>query len=76
LVLYKKGMVYDDIIMEENPEMQEALRRLPSNHVYDRHFRHKYAIQLSILKNVLPKDQQTTDAQVSLFFFLLSLVLS
>eukprot|EP00160_Parvularia_atlantis_P016528 Unigene5284_Nuclearia_a/m.16229 Unigene5284_Nuclearia_a/g.16229 ORF Unigene5284_Nuclearia_a/g.16229 Unigene5284_Nuclearia_a/m.16229 type:complete len:125 (+) Unigene5284_Nuclearia_a:48-422(+) len=57
------GLKYDDILMEENPEMQEALRRLPSQLAYERHFRHKYAFQLSVTKAILPKEQQTPEDQ-------------
>ncbi|ORZ30658.1 cytochrome b-c1 complex subunit 7 [Catenaria anguillulae PL171] len=53
------GLKYDDIIMEESPVVQEALRRLPREVLADRTYRHRRAFQLSLSHSVLPKEQWT-----------------
>ena len=50
--------------MEERPEVQEAIRRLPEEEQYERLFRLKRALDLSMKKAVLPPDQWTTPEQV------------
>lgn len=54
----------DDLIMEEYPGVQEALRRLPVQEQFDREFRLKVAIDLSAKHQYLPKDLWTTDETV------------
>lgn len=41
----------------ETPDVTEALRRLPTKLVDERNFRHYRALHLSMLHQVLPKDQ-------------------
>jgi len=55
----KMGLKYDDLIVEERPDVQKALSRLTPRESYDRIFRHRVAIQQSILHRPLPKDQWT-----------------
>ena len=50
--------------MEERPEVEEAIRRLPEEEQYERLFRIKRALDLSMKKTVLPRDQWTTPEQV------------
>lgn len=60
LVGYRKiGLVYDDIIAEENGIVQKALERLPPRLTYDRMFRHRRAMQLSLSHSILPPEEQT-----------------
>jgi len=52
------GLYHDDVLYE-TPEVKEAIRRLPQ-HLYDeRNFRMIRALQLSMTKTILPKDQWT-----------------
>jgi len=54
-------MVADDLIMEEDPDMQEALKRLPQDVIDERNFRIKRALQLSMQHRILPEHMHTTD---------------
>ncbi|KAJ3407853.1 Cytochrome b-c1 complex subunit 7 [Chytridiales sp. JEL 0842] len=49
----KMGLRYDDLIPDETPIIQEALRRLPPRETQDRIFRFRRAIQLSSQQTVL-----------------------
>lgn len=51
---------FDDIIDEENPITQTALRRLDERESYDRVYRLLQASQLSLTAKILPKDQAMT----------------
>ncbi|PWN47108.1 14 kDa subunit of cytochrome bd ubiquinol oxidase [Violaceomyces palustris] len=53
------GLKYDDLIVEENPRVQKALKRLTERESYDRAYRLKQASHLSVLHRELPKDQWT-----------------
>ncbi|CAH0592641.1 unnamed protein product [Chrysodeixis includens] len=52
------GLLRDDCL-HENEDVTEALRRLPQNVVDERNFRMLRAIQLSMTKNILPKEEWT-----------------
>lgn len=54
------GLLYDDLIPEEGEMVQEALRRLTPAEYYERIFRFRRAINLSIKKEELPKEDWTT----------------
>jgi ubiquinol-cytochrome c reductase subunit 7 len=54
------GLVYDDLIPDEGELVQEALRRLTPDQYYERVFRFRRAINLSIKKEELPKEHWTT----------------
>ncbi|XP_072007562.1 cytochrome b-c1 complex subunit 7 [Engystomops pustulosus] len=54
----KLGLMRDDTIYE-NPDVQEAIRRLPPKVYDDRMFRIKRALDLDMKKSILPKDQWT-----------------
>jgi len=51
------GFKYDDLLVEERPDIQRALTRLSPREKYDRAFRLKRASQQSVLHAPLPKDQ-------------------
>ncbi|KZT28580.1 14 kDa subunit of cytochrome bd ubiquinol oxidase [Neolentinus lepideus HHB14362 ss-1] len=53
----KMGLKYDDLLVEENPEVQKALTRLTPREAYDRAYRFKVASLLSVNHKPLPKDQ-------------------
>ncbi|KAF8201480.1 cytochrome b-c1 complex subunit 7 [Pholiota molesta] len=53
----KYGFKYDDLLVEENPEVQRALGRLTPAEAYDRAYRIKRASQASVLHAPLPKEQ-------------------
>ncbi|KAF4529405.1 hypothetical protein B566_EDAN003498 [Ephemera danica] len=53
------GLHHDDCLDELNPDVKEALRRLPEHLVDERQFRMYRAFQLSLMKQILPKDQWT-----------------
>ncbi|KAG5639587.1 hypothetical protein H0H81_010789 [Sphagnurus paluster] len=51
------GFKYDDLLVEERPDVQRALGRLTTREKYDRAFRLKRASQASVLHAPLPKEQ-------------------
>ncbi|KAI0340635.1 ubiquinol-cytochrome-c reductase complex subunit 6 [Trametopsis cervina] len=53
------GLKYDDLLVEERPDVQRALGRLTQSETYDRSFRFKRASQASILHADLPPSQWT-----------------
>ncbi|KAI0336290.1 ubiquinol-cytochrome-c reductase complex subunit 6 [Cubamyces sp. BRFM 1775] len=55
----KVGLKYDDLLVEERPDVQRALERLTPREAYDRAYRFKRASHCSVLHDVLPKDQWT-----------------
>lgn len=58
---------YDDCLdIEETPVGQLALKRLEPKEAYDRVYRIRRAVQLSLQQKILPKEQWTTREQVSL----------
>ena len=54
------GLLYDDLIPDEGELVQEALRRLTPHEYYERIFRFRRAINLSLKKEELPKEEWTT----------------
>ncbi|KAI0807253.1 ubiquinol-cytochrome-c reductase complex subunit 6 [Fomes fomentarius] len=55
---YRKiGLKYDDLLVEERPDVERALERLTPREQYDRAFRFKRAFQCAILHDDLPKEQ-------------------
>ncbi|CAI4056768.1 hypothetical protein N7582_000699 [Saccharomyces uvarum] len=55
---YKKlGLRYDDLIAEENPIMQTALRRLPEDESYARSYRIIRAHQSELTHHLLPRNE-------------------
>lgn len=50
--------------MEEEAEVAEAIRRLPQGEKDLRLWRLKRALDLSMKKNILPKEQWTTEEEV------------
>nr|GAT61220.1 ubiquinol-cytochrome-c reductase complex subunit 6 [Mycena chlorophos] len=58
--LYRQyGLLYDDLLIEENPEVQKALSRLTPRQAYDRAFRIKRASHADVLHAPLPKELWT-----------------
>ncbi|CAK5264286.1 unnamed protein product [Mycena citricolor] len=58
--LYRQyGLLYDDLLIEERPEVQKALARLTPREAYDRQFRIKRASQADVLHAPLSKDLWT-----------------
>jgi len=55
----KYGFKYDDLLVEENPQVQRALARLTPAEAYDRAYRLKRASQASVLHAPLPKELWT-----------------
>lgn len=55
----------DDILDEENPDVKEALRRLPKHLVDERNFRICRAMQIDTNRRVLPEEQWTKYEEVS-----------
>lgn len=52
------GLHRDDVLYE-NDDVKEALRRLPADLTDERHYRQIRALNLSMTKTILPKDQWT-----------------
>jgi len=59
----KLGLRADDLIPEESPEMQLALKRLSPKEAYDRVFRMRRAFQCSLAHQLLPKSEWTKPEQ-------------
>ncbi|KAK2460539.1 hypothetical protein APHAL10511_007009 [Amanita phalloides] len=55
----KYGFKYDDLLIEERPDVQKALQRLTSQEQYDRSFRFKRASHAGVLHAPLPKAEWT-----------------
>ncbi|WRT69076.1 uncharacterized protein IL334_006059 [Kwoniella shivajii] len=53
----KKGYLYDDLILEETPQVQKAIQRLSPQQKYDRVFRMRQGLIQSMHHKDLPKDQ-------------------
>ncbi|OAL48684.1 14 kDa subunit of cytochrome bd ubiquinol oxidase [Pyrenochaeta sp. DS3sAY3a] len=63
---YKQlGLRADDLIPEENDVVQTALKRLSPQEAYERVFRLRRALQLSMSHQLLPKEEWTTEKQDS-----------
>jgi ubiquinol-cytochrome c reductase subunit 7 len=58
------GLVFDDLVPEEGPVVKEAIRRLPPKAYYDRLYRFRRALNLSMKKDVLPKEEWTKAEEV------------
>ncbi|XP_026320173.1 cytochrome b-c1 complex subunit 7-like [Hyposmocoma kahamanoa] len=54
----KYGLLRDDLL-HETEDVQEALRRIPEHVVDERNFRLVRAMQLSLQKTILPKEEWT-----------------
>lgn len=59
------GLHHDDCYDEDIPDVKEALRRLPAHLVDERNFRIMRAMQLSIQKTILPKEEWVKFEEVS-----------
>ncbi|KAJ7632422.1 ubiquinol-cytochrome-c reductase complex subunit 6 [Roridomyces roridus] len=58
--LYRQyGLLYDDLLIEERPEVQKALARLTPRQAYDRAFRIKRASHADVLHAPLPRELWT-----------------
>ncbi|KAF8514040.1 cytochrome b-c1 complex subunit 7, partial [Gautieria morchelliformis] len=53
----RMGLKYDDLLLEERPDVQKALSRLSPREAYDRAYRLRLASQCSVLHKDLPKEQ-------------------
>ncbi|OMH84243.1 Cytochrome b-c1 complex subunit 7 [Zancudomyces culisetae] len=62
------GLRYDDIVIEESPEAQEAMRRLDDDVMQARIYRMKRAFQLDSTMQELPKDQWTKPSEDKEYF--------
>ncbi|PFH52358.1 hypothetical protein AMATHDRAFT_140070 [Amanita thiersii Skay4041] len=59
----KYGFKYDDLLVEERPDVQRALLRLSPHEKYDRAFRLKRASQASVQHAPLPREEWTKAAE-------------
>jgi len=59
----KYGFKYDDLLVEETPNVQRALNRLTLKEQYDRGYRIKRASQASVLHAPIAKDQWTLSSE-------------
>ncbi|AFR94819.1 ubiquinol-cytochrome c reductase subunit 7 [Cryptococcus neoformans] len=55
----QKGYLLDDLVMEESKTVQKALSRLPERVAYDRVWRHRQGIMMSMHHTDLPKSKWT-----------------
>ncbi|KAG2146941.1 cytochrome b-c1 complex subunit 7 [Suillus bovinus] len=56
----KMGLKYDDLQVEESPQVQRALGRLTPRETYDRSYRLKIACDCDLHHKPLPKEQWST----------------
>ena len=63
---YFSGLRRGDLLNEDDPDVIEAIKRLPSEEFNLRQFRVKRALDLSMKHQILPKDQWTTKEEVEL----------
>ncbi|XP_029299845.1 cytochrome b-c1 complex subunit 7 [Cottoperca gobio] len=54
----KLGLMRDDVLYEDE-DVTEALKRIPESQYFDRQFRIKRALDLSMKHQLLPKEQWT-----------------
>ncbi|CAD6884443.1 unnamed protein product [Tilletia controversa] len=59
----KVGLKYDDLIIEEDEGVQKAIGRLTERESYDRAYRLRRAIHLSVLHRELPKEEWLTSSE-------------
>ena len=69
-------MHYEDVIIEEEPDIKEALTRLPQEEMEQRHWRSKRGMNLSLQHKTLPLDQYTKPEEVHLPYQLQAHVLT
>ena len=50
------GLYHDDLYIEDEEDVQEALRQLPPQHLDERAFRAQRALHYAMLRTVLPKE--------------------
>lgn len=56
----RHGLFKDDLVPDDHPLVQEALRRLTEQELFDRNFRIKRANELHFRHETLPKEAQPT----------------
>mmetsp|Transcript_5925 Transcript_5925/g.6812 ORF Transcript_5925/g.6812 Transcript_5925/m.6812 type:complete len:113 (-) Transcript_5925:239-577(-) len=56
--LAKYGLLYEDVIMHENPDVQAALKYIPPEEVEARNRRLRRALDMSFKHKTLPKEIQ------------------
>lgn len=61
--LWISGLKHDDCL-DQTPDVEEALRRLPKKLQDERTYRMIRAFQLSTMKTILPRDQWTKYEEV------------
>ena len=63
---YFSGLRRGDLLNEDDPDVVEAIKRLPTEEFNLRQFRVKRALDLSMKHHILPKDQWTKKEEVKL----------
>ena len=56
------GLRRDDLIYDDDPDVEEALRRIPVEELDLRNFRIKRALDINLKQSVLPEHEWVTDA--------------
>jgi len=64
---YFSGLRKGDLLNEDDPDVMEAIKRLPSEEFNLRQFRVKRALDLSMKHQILPKDQWTTKEEDTMY---------
>ena len=65
MVKFSLGLFAEDLIMDDHPDVAEAIKRLPREEQDLRLFRLKRACDLTMKNIVLPEDQWTKPQEVS-----------
>ena len=64
LIFLSLGLRADDLHMEENPDVEQAIKRLTEEDQMLRIFRIKRAMDLTVKHNILPKEEWTKPEEV------------
>ena len=64
LRVYVLGLRKDDLLMDDHPDVVEAIKRLPPEERDFRNFRLKRAMDLTMKHIILPEDQWTKPNEV------------
>jgi len=64
------GLWRDDFHHDLDPDVKEALKRIPQNIIDERNFRIIRALQLDAQKKILPKEEWTKFEDVSKFILI------
>lgn len=63
--LYIPGLRREDLLLEDDPDVSEALKRIPEESLNMRNFRIKRAIDITMKQSTLPEELWTKPSEAS-----------